>query len=305
MIDESEILLSLGEKIQDETLLSQERDSALRRLSDKYHVWYRAAFNLFDARDQSGGRQRFEEEYEGSFFSPKIIKFLTEGLQINPLYEPNKPEMFDKWTYPFVECFKEPLLKKSNILAGISYVSSIPTPDEEHSNEWNQTISGIFKVFLEKADSANTNNEKKLTYEYLAIFLIGAIEGFTVIGHDERGTSEEIDLWVSNESTDSFWQRMGNPFIVECKNWGKPAGVQEIRHLSAIMGNKGVQFAILLSKNGITGDRAREADGEIRNAFKDNKFILVLDQTDLLEVAQGVHLEDLIKRKHYDLYMKY
>jgi len=126
-----------------------------------------------------------------------------------------------------------------------------------------------------------------------------------VIGHDERGTSEEIDLWVSNESTDSFWQRMGNSFIVECKNWGKPAGVQEIRNLSAIMGNKGVQFAILLSKNGITGDRAREADGEIRNAFKDNKFILVLDQTDLLEVAQGVHLEDLIKRKHYDLYMKY
>jgi hypothetical protein len=119
-------------------------------------------------------------------------------------------------------CFKTPLLKQCNILANLQ---SVPLSGEE-GRAWNATICRIFKAFIEKAVSARTNNEKKLTYEYLAIFLIGAIEGFTVIGHDERGPAEEVDLWVANESTSNFWQRIGNPFIVECKNWGEPVGVQ-------------------------------------------------------------------------------
>jgi len=192
------------------------------------------------------------------------------------------------------------LLKQCNILANLQ---SVPVSGEE-GRAWNTTICRIFKAFLEKADSASSNNEKKLTYEYLAIFLIGAIEGFTVIGHDERGPAEEVDLWVANESTSNFWQRIGNPFIVECKNWGKPVGVQEIRNLNTVMDNKNIQFAILLSKNGITGDVGREATSEISNAFKKGRYIMVLDQADLLEIANGVHPEEKIQAKYYALHKR-
>lgn len=211
--------------------------------------------------------------------------------------------MFDRWTYPFASCFKEPLFKQRSAISVLKSAPSTNLVDEE-KDAWNSTICRIFTAFIEKAEDASTNNEKKLTYEYLAMFLIGAIEGFTVIGHDERGTSEEIDLWVANESKRAFWERVGNPFIVECKNWNKPVGVQEVRSLSAIMGNKNVQFAILMSKNGVTGERGREAVGEIYKAFKDGRYIVVLSQADLLEIADGLHPEEKIKAKHYELFME-
>ncbi len=145
------------------------------------------------------------------------------------------------------------------------------------------------------------NHIKKLTYEYLAIFLVGAVEGLTVIGHDERGASEEIDLWIANDSKDSFWVRIGNVFIVECKNWGNPMGVPEVRSLKSIMQDKNIDFSILMSKNGITGDNYHDANDIIRKAVRENKYIVVLDQADLLEIANGTHPTKKIREKYYDL----
>ncbi len=181
--------------------------------------------------------------------------------------------------------------------------SSVSSSDTGDGEAWNATICRIFTAFIEKAEDAKTNNQKKLTYEYLALFLIGAVEGLTVIGHDQRGPSEEVDVWVANESGSSFWQRVGNPFLVECKNWNKPVTASEVRNLSAVMRNKNVRFAILMSRNGVTGDEERDALGEIKNAFRDERHILVLDHADLLEMANGLHPEKKIKGKLYELFM--
>jgi hypothetical protein len=304
LVEEAKKLLDLAEEVQDEARSAEEREASLKDLSDRYHDWYQAALALFDARKQPGERQKFEQEYSGSFWSPKIIRFLTEGTQISPIHDPDNPLLANKWTYPFNGCFKEPLFKQRSILAGLKPLPSTATADGGGDNAWNATICRIFRAFIDKAEGAKTNHEKKLTYEYLAIFLIGSIDGFTLIGHDQRGASEEVDLWVANESESAFWQRMGNPFIVECKNWDKPVGATEIRNLSAIMSTKNVQFALYMCKNGITGNPGRDAVGEIYNAFKDGRYVLVLDQTDLLEVADGVHPEEKIKAKLYDLFMK-
>lgn len=304
LIEKSKELLDLAEEVQDEARSAEERKASLENLSDQYHNWYQASLTLLEAREQPGERQKFEQEYSGSFWSPKIIRFLTEGTQISPIHDPDNPLLANKWAYPLTECFKEPLFKQRSILGTLKPVSSTGTVDGGGGNAWNTIICRIFRAFVDKAEGAKTNHEKKLTYEYLAIFLIGSIEGFTLIGHDQRGASEEVDLWVANESESAFWQRMGNPFMVECKNWDKPVGATEIRNLSAIMGTKNVQFALYMCKNGITGSLGRDAVGEIHNAFKEGKYILVLDQTDLLEVADGVHPEEKIKAKHYELFMK-
>jgi hypothetical protein len=301
LIEESKELLSLAEKVQNETLPIQERETLLNNLAEIYHEWYRAALILFDNRNQPGERQKFEQEYLGSIWSGKIIKFLTLGLQISPLYDPSKP-IFDKWSFPFPINFKEPFLKQCNILASLEHKPSAVENGED--NSWNTTIRRIFTVFIEKAEKAQTNHAKKLTYEYLAIFLIGAVEGLTVIGHDERGASEEIDLWVANDSKDSFWQRIGNIFIIECKNWGSPVGAPEVRNLTSVMHDKNINFSILMSKNGITGDGYHDANDIIRKAVRDHKYIIVLDQADLLEIANGIHPTKKIREKYYDLLMR-
>jgi hypothetical protein len=276
LVEEAEKLLDTAGKIQDETQSIQVRETKLKELENLYHTWYRYALSLFDNHKQLGERQMFEQEYSGSFLFAKILKFLTSGLEVNPFYVPDNP-LTAKYTYPFVRCFKEPLLKQCNLLSKLETLASTSLVTGEES-AWNVTICRIFTVFLEKAENAKTNHEKKLTYEYLAIFLLGAIDGLTMIGHDERGASEEIDLWIANEAKDAFWQRVGSAFIVECKNWGAPVGVPEIRNLKSIMEDKNIAFAILLSRNGVTGDRWHDAIDIIRNAFREEKYIIVLDQ---------------------------
>ncbi len=169
---------------------------------------------------------------------------------------------------------------------------------------WNTSIRRIFGVFIEKAANAKGNNDKKLTYEYLAIFLIGAIDGLTIISHDKRGASEEVDLWVSNESKDPFWQNMGSVFIVECKNWGEPVGAQEIRDLRSIMADKHIKLGILLSRKGVTGDKGHDAVLEIQKAIRDEIHIVVIDETDLLEIANGSHPTKKIKQKFHEFIQK-
>lgn len=304
LINRSKRLLAIAETIQDETKTLEECQKQLDELSELYHEWYRSGLALFDAHKQPASRQKFEQEYEGSFWNAKIIKFLTLGLQINSLYDP-KTAVINKWTYPFTRCFKEPLLKQCNILANLENSSVLSIQGRNESDLWNVIIRRIFTVFIEKAEFAKTNHEKKLTYEYLAVFLIGAVNGLTVIGHDKRGASEEIDLWVSNASDDSFWQRhVGDPFIVECKNWMDPVGVTEIRKLLSIMEDKKVQFALLLAKNGVTGTKYQDAIRLMQNAVKDRRYIIVLNYDDLLEIASKLHPSDKIKKKFYSLIME-
>lgn len=298
LITQSKEMLKIAEKIQNESFSLDKRKKSLLLLNDQYHGWYRAAMNLFDASSREGEKQKFENEYEGSFWTQKILKFLTSALEESPLYDPEKP-ILNKWTYPYKRCFHEPLLKQCNILSGLE-IDSIIT----NIQEWNPTICRILKVFIDKAENAETNHEKKLTYEYLAIFLIGAIDGLSIIGHDQRGASEEIDLWVANEAKDIFWvKHAGDPFIVECKNWATPVGVQEIRNLKGIMDSKNVSFSVLMSKHGITGDNYQDARSIVRNAAPNNRVIVVLDHADLLEMANGTHPTEVIQKKFYELRM--
>lgn len=303
LIQESEGLIELAGYVQDETQSLQDRQAKLKELSDLYHAWYHNGIALFDVCRQPEERIKFEKEYEGSFWTNKIIKFLTSGLEHNPLYIPNHP-LVNKYTYPYVGCFKEPLHKQCNSLARLEIIAarSPLNPDEDAS--WNATIRRVFSIFLEIAEKAETNHAKKLSYEYLAIFLMGAIEGLKIIGHDERGASEEVDVWIANEAEEAFWQQMGGIFIVECKHWGKPVGAEEIRDLRTVMNDKNVQLAILLSRNGVTGDKWHDAVDSIRKAHKEGKNIIVLDQNDLQAIAGGIHPAKQIQRKFYELVMK-
>lgn len=302
LIDEAKVILKSARRVQDEAEPSSGRVTVLEKVSDEYHDWYRSASSLFNAYGSVGERQKFEDEYQGSFLSPRINDFLTSGTEESPLYNSDSAGLLDKWTYPYTRCFKAPILRQTNFIAGLQEVDASPEIGTA-ANEWNQTICRVFRAFIERADEATTNNDKKLTYEYLAFFLIGAIEGFKVLALDKRGLSKEVDLWVSNEAESNFWQRIGNPLIVECKNWAESVGVQQVRNLDSVMDSSNVQFAILLSKNGVTGEQGREAVNEIRNAFQKGRYIVVLDQADLLEIANGLHPEKKIKDKHYALFM--
>ncbi len=301
LLAESQGLEETASKIQDgeKVGLSQ---AAIDQLSKEYQSWLgKCLANLPEDL-----KEKFRAEYEGTFWTAKIKRFLEAATEPSP-FRPNDEqgkELFPYWTYPYKQNFYPYIRSQQQMLVEASKRKQQPSPNVKKGKSWNSTVRRIFKVFIEKADNAKTSHEKKLTYEYLAMFLIGAINGLTIIGHDEQGASEEIDLWVTNESKHVFWQKMPHAFIVECKNWGNPVGVPEVRNLRAIMDDKNIQLAILMTRNGITGDNSNDAVNTIRNAFRDSKYIIVLTQADLLEIANGVHPTKKIKKKYFDLFMK-
>jgi hypothetical protein len=299
LIADSQILDERASKVQDGENVGLPKE-AIDKLTRDYHSWFAKCLSVLP----EDLKARFRAEFDGTWYSMKIKKFLeapTEPLKFRPSDEQGK-QIWSYWAYPYENAFSPSILSQRQILIEASERQEPALTNDE--GPWNATIRRVFREFIKKANEADTTNAKKLSYEYLAIFLITAIDGLTVIGHDTRGASEEIDLWVENDSTNSFWQKVGHIFIVECKNWGDPIGVQQVRNLSSIMETKNIGFAILLARNGITGDKWHDAVAAIRDDFKKGRYVVVLDQSDLEEIANGVHPTKKIRQKYRDLFMK-
>ncbi len=301
LIAESQSLEEKASKIQDGEKVGLSK-ADINKLTRDYYSWFARCISLLPEDLKS----KFREEYEGSFWSAKIKKFFEAATEPSPLYpfaDEKAKASLSIWAYPYKQNFYPYLLSQRQILIEASERQETTSSTKEESS-WNATIRRVFREFIKKANEAETNHAKKLSYEYLGIFLITAIDGLTVIGHDTRGASEEIDLWVANDSNGSFWRSIRSPFITECKNWGEPVGVHEVRNLSSIMESKNIGFAILMARNGITGDRSHDAVATIRDDFRKGRYIVVLDQSDLEEIANGLHPTKKIRQKYHDLFMK-
>src|SRR5713101_2687847 len=300
LIAEGQTLDERASKVQDGESVGLPKE-AIDKLTRNYHSWYARCLTLLP----EDLKVRFRAEFDGTWYSFKIKRFLEAPTQPNMIYhagDEKTKEVFAPWTYTYAQNFHPCVLSQMQILIEASERQELAVTNDEGS--WSATIRRVFREFIKKANEAETNHAKKLSYEYLGIFLITAIDGLAVIGHDTRGASEEIDLWVSNDSNDSFWRSIRSPFIVECKNWGEPVGVQEVRNLSSIMESKNIGFAILMARNGITGDRSHDAVATIRDDFRKGRYIVVLDQSDLEEIANSLHPTKKIRQKYHDLFMK-
>lgn len=272
LLAEVDPLKEIASRVQDETQTPESRQDVLNQLNQRYHDWYRRGLSFLTSVGDIDVKQKFEQEYEGGLFSQKILSFLTDGLRVSPFYKPEQENpFFPKFAYKVQDTFHQPLVKQSNYIA----VAARSTIKADSVGEgWNSTVRRIFQAFIDKAEVAKTNQEKKFAYEYLAIFIIGSIEGLNILGHDERGSADEIDLWVANQSSVPFFQKhLGDPFIVECKNWGEAVSAKEIRSIRSIMDDKHIRFALVLARNGVTGADAKDAQEIIRRAFLEEKYM--------------------------------
>ena len=138
-------------------------------------------------------------------------------------------------------------------------VDQIPlsaTDDELCCKEEDEEIEidfGELKKHWNDVKNAKTNKEKKDTLEGLAEFLFNSIERIEVIAKDARTSAEEIDLILKNESDDSFWRQLGTPLLVECKNWSRKIGTDEVIIFKDKLDTAGTRVGILIAIKGITG----------------------------------------------------
>ncbi|MCB9433374.1 MAG: restriction endonuclease [Ardenticatenaceae bacterium] len=304
LMNEAREFIQQAIKIQDETIDLTIRKELLEDLYIKYHDWYRACLSLFDLFQEPEKKQEFKKQYEGGLLVSKISAFLTEGLKDNIFMNPDRPHELMRWQHPAIERFQKPLEIQCNTLAELFKHQVAPKNlNVEDEFQWHQVFRRIVGEFIRRSDYFDVSRsqlKKGLTYEHLAIILLLAIDGLHIIGHDIRSVAEESDLIIGNESTDAFWSRLGNPIIVECKYWDTPAGSQEIALLDKKMEVRRSSTGILFSKEGITGDRYRDAKAAIRETLgRNGRHIVVLDKNDLIDIVNGIHPSEKLREKYY------
>jgi hypothetical protein len=116
-----EKLIEESERIEDR-LSSWQRDSPpdareIRDAQRLYLAWYAAALREVPEGD---GRKRFIDMYEGGPFIKRLRAFLTDPLATSPLYDPDDPSLFARWTYPFEER-REELATQREVLSVVMH----------------------------------------------------------------------------------------------------------------------------------------------------------------------------------------
>jgi hypothetical protein len=173
---------------------------------------------------------------------------------------------------------------------------------KKSQSQWSGQLHQIYDSFLSKVRTAQTNDEKKHSLEYLAEFIFGTIDGLNVIDKDLRTSAEEIDRLIRNESNEPFWRNLGNPIFIECKNWEEPVSAATIRDIKGKMESRNVKTTFLFAKNGITGNKYKDARLEVRQALGKGIYLIVLSLDDLERIAQEKSPLEKLREAYETLY---
>jgi dCTP deaminase len=208
-------------------------------------------------------------------------------------------------------------VESSLAFAGAKYVHSVgpsftfgrPQPDKDlemlkaRIAERDQRLTSTYtpkqsmKQLLNQTIEATGTSKGKVLEEF-ATEVFHTIQGLQIISRNQRLMAEEFDLYLQNNIDEGFWRFLGSPIIVECKNWSKKVGAREISILFDKLASVGpdAKTAILIAPLGVSGDEYADALAKIREKRQAGRYIIVLDQEALEDIASGVQATKVIER---------
>jgi hypothetical protein len=138
---------------------------------------------------------------------------------------------------------------------------------------------------------ANNSTEKGKNLEDVATYLFLLIPGLIPIRNciDESDT-HEFDIVIRNltMNTNLITDLFGRHFLVECKNWENPIGVQEVGYFLYRMQLTHSNFGVIFASNGITGGKTQDkaANNSLHKAFHEiGKTCIVIKNEDLEKLS--------------------
>lgn len=120
LASEAQQFLELGKQIQNESLSLNklERKEKLDELNKLYRPWYRQALGSFSTFGRPEFEEPFMKEFEGSWISSKIKRFLEAGHKVYTYHNPDRfSPIIPKWTVAYERSFKGPLERQLDLLA--------------------------------------------------------------------------------------------------------------------------------------------------------------------------------------------
>lgn len=170
---------------------------------------------------------------------------------------------------------------------------------------WGDRVISAFRdkivQLFQDADAAQTTHEKGRLLEDLIEYILSNIDGIENIERDVLNTfaSEEVDVAAYNNKSDRGLPFVPFVFLVECKNWSKAVGSDEIAWFLTKLRNRACEFGILVAANGISGDPSfiNHSQHTLSHALHDGIKILVVTRVELERLQSSAEFVSLLKTK--------
>lgn len=159
--------------------------------------------------------------------------------------------------------------------------------------------------YLERMDNGSTTTDRGRALEELVCYLFEKMPGITVTTRNRVNVfrSEEIDVAFWNEQSPNGLHFLPNIILIECKNWSTPIGSSEVSWFDTKLRNRGLDFGILVTVSGITGNAEDQSSAHriLATALTDKRRILVITRNEIENFNDTSQVIRLLKEKLCDL----
>lgn len=163
----------------------------------------------------------------------------------------------------------------------------------------------IIDQYFRTGDESKTTTDKGRALEDLICYLFEQVPGLSIGKRNAVNTfgSEEIDVAFWNRRDAEGFYFLPNIILVECKNWSKPVGSEEVSWFDSKLKRRGQSFGILVAANGITGspERIDAAHEIIRVALSEGRQLVVITRTEISDLQTTEDLVRLTQEKLCEL----
>lgn len=170
-------------------------------------------------------------------------------------------------------------------------------------------MPGISKAtiqsFFDVGDAATTTTDKGRALEDLICYLFGRIPGVSITKRNtlNQFESEEIDVALWNRPNADGFYFLPSIVLVECKNWSRAIGSEEVSWFDAKLRRRAQRFGILVATNGITGNAVdvNAAHEIVRTALAEGRQLVVITRPEIEAFRHTNHVVSLVQEKLCEL----
>lgn len=161
--------------------------------------------------------------------------------------------------------------------------------------------SARIEEYFQRGNSATTTTEKGRALEDLICYIFEKVSGIPITERNRMNVfhTEEIDVAFWNDRSQRGFYFLPHVILVECKNWSRPVGSEEVAYFLKKLENKGLDFGVLVAINGITGSSSNStrANFEVSMALARGIRLIVLTREEIEHLVKTDDLVRLFKEK--------
>jgi hypothetical protein len=164
------------------------------------------------------------------------------------------------------------------------------------------------QAYLTAGQNGNTTTEQGRALEDLICYVFGLVPGVAITHRNELNAfeTEEIDVAIWNDKWPEGFSFLPHLFLVECKNWSSKVGSVDVNWFDSKLRNRGLEFGILVSTLGITGQAAdlTAAHAVVASALREGRRLVIITTDEIANLTNTTDLVNLIKLKLCDIALK-